>query len=407
MRYFANMFLILFCADGMLSLMDEICALAFSLHVFSGVRGILANFVIVMAIPLYLCLGIDKRLPKSVLIPLILFVLLCPISVLMFPSLAGSTGYGLSMAALQVLLCVLPISRFRKDGAKSLVMAKTMFDAPFFSLRNSAAFFAANLFAVPLAIALFVFCAANSYLSLNTAGFMHLAPDGLHMVEKVYSRDNKTIRLAAMIHVGEKEYYEKLSDTAIAGRTIVLAEGVTDSGHLLNGGIDYSKLAGVLGLTSQENMRLKGRLIDKVEMEEAESAKNDDAENDAEADILRADVDISSFRPNTILILNELSRSLKESPSLSKGLTGFNAWLGKNMTPAMYKDLMDDILHRRNSVLIGHLRNALLRYDTIVIPWGAMHMPEIEREVLQQGFRRHKDYDRISIDFRKKLRDAL
>jgi hypothetical protein len=85
----------------------------------------------------------------------------------------------------------------------------------------------------------------------------------------------------------------------------------------------------------------------------------------------------------------------------------FNDWSGKNVTPAMYQVLLDDILHRRNGVLIGHLRRSLARYDTVVVPWGAMHMPEIEREVLKQGFRLDKEQDRISIDLRRKLREAL
>jgi hypothetical protein len=118
-------------------------------------------------------------------------------------------------------------------------------------------------------------------------------------------------------------------------------------------------------------------------------------------------VDLSSFRPQTIRILDELGRRLRESPSMPKGLMAFNTWAGKNITPEMYKTLMDDILHKRNRVVIGHLRKAVVRYDTVVIPWGAMHMPEIESEVLRQGFRQHEEYDRISIDLRKKIRNAL
>jgi hypothetical protein len=407
MRVFANLFLIMFCSDGILSLADEIISLSFSLHAFSGVRSLLANAVVVMAVPLYLCLGIDKRLPKRVFLPLTLFVLLCPFAGSMFPLLAGNSAPGLFLALAQLLLCALPLWHFRKNGKKSLVMAKCMFDGPLFGWKNTVAFFSANILAVPIALVVIAFFAANSYLSENTAGFMRLAPDGLHMVERVYQSGNKTIRLTAMIHVGEQDYYEKLADTATTGRTIILAEGVTDSGSLLKSGLDYRKVAGYLGLTSQEKMCLKGRLIDEADLDEPESAESDDCEVGDGAVILRADVDISSFRPQTIRILNELGRKMKESPSFTKGIMAFNDWAGKNVTPAMYQILLDDVLHRRNSVLIGQLRRSLARYDTIVVPWGAMHMPEIEREVLKQGFRLDKEQDRICIDLRRKLRDSL
>jgi hypothetical protein len=49
------------------------------------------------------------------------------------------------------------------------------------------------------------------------------------------------------------------------------------------------------------------------------------------------------------------------------------------------------------------MRKALDRYDTIVIPWGALHMAEIEEEVLKRGFDLQQERERVSIDFRKML----
>jgi hypothetical protein len=47
---------------------------------------------------------------------------------------------------------------------------------------------------------------------------------------------------------------------------------------------------------------------------------------------------------------------------------------------------MDDILHKRNEVVIDALQRSLERYDTIIVPWGGMHMPAIEAAILKQGF---------------------
>ena len=409
MRVLANLFLVLFLADGGISLLDELVSLLSPVAPLSGLRHVLAVAVIVLAIPVYLCLGIDRRLPKRVFLPLILFVFWCPLSTWLFPALAGNPSYGLLAAAAQVVLGLLPVTRFRKGEARSLTMPRALFGAPMFSLRNTLAFGAANLFVIPVALLLFVLAAADSFMNGYTSGFMRLAPDGLHMTERVYRRDNKTIRLAGMIHVGEKEYYDKLVGSVVSGRTIVLAEGVTDDENLLKNRFDYGKVAGFLGLTSQEKMHFRGRVIESEALDAPRPRSRAEGEREGAepVDILRADVDVSAFRPPTILFLNTLGKHLKESPSLVRALLSFNAWAEKHITPEMNEVIMDDILYRRNKEVIHHLGKALDRYDTVVIPWGALHMAEIEEEVLARGFGLQEERDRVSIDFRRMLRGTL
>ena len=64
MRVFANLFLVLFLADGGVSLLDELVSLLSPVAFLSGARGALAGSVMILAVPVYLCLGIDRRLPK-------------------------------------------------------------------------------------------------------------------------------------------------------------------------------------------------------------------------------------------------------------------------------------------------------------------------------------------------------
>lgn len=90
-----------------------------------------------------------------------------------------------------------------------------------------------------------------------------------------------------------------------------------------------------------------------------------------------------------------------------KGLLSFNAWAQENVTPEIEKIIMDDILHDRNKELIRHLKKSVDRYDTIVIPWGAIHMPEIEAAVLKQGFKLQQQREMVSIDLIKMLRGKL
>ena len=402
MRVFANLFLILFLADGGFSLVDELVTLLTPLMPFSALRNFLAGVVILMSVPVYLCLGIDRRLPKRVFVPLILFVLWSLISTWLVPALADLRVYGLLISAVQVALGMLPLYYFRKGGVPCLTMPEEMFAAPFFSLKNTLVFSSANLLVVPLVLLLFVLTLADAYMVEHTAGFMHLAPTGLKMTERIYKRaDNRTIRLAAMIHVGNKGYYEELAQSVATGKIIVLAEGVTDDKHLLQNSIDYGKVAGFLGLTSQDKMLFRGRLIDEKELLTPGGLVTGNPAG--EADILRADVDVSGFRPATLSFLNAIGKHLQGTPSVVTGVLTLNRWAEKNITPEMYAIIMDDILHRRNLVLISHLEKALVRYDTVVIPWGALHMKEIEAEVLRRGFVLQEQRERFSIDFPKML----
>jgi hypothetical protein len=406
MRIFANLFLVLFLADGGCSLVDELVSLHAPLGPLSAVRNVLADAVILLAVPLYLCLGIDRRLPKRAFLPLTLFVFWCPLSALLFPVIAGNRAFGLLMAAAQVALGLLPLALFRKHGARSLTMPPEPFEACWFSLRNTLAFGAANLVVVPLAMALLIFSAANAYLATNTAGFMHLRPGGLCMTERVYRRGHRTVRLAGMIHVGEKEYYDNLAGSVAPGRTIVLAEGVTDDNELLENSLDYGRVAGFLGLTSQTELQFQGDVIEPEALDDPQP-RNEGRGQAEPADILRADLDVSDFRQPTILVLNTMGRCLQESPTVAAGLMAINTWSEKNITPEMHDIIMDDILHRRNREVIHYLDKALDRYDTVVIPWGALHMKEIEADVLKRGFKLEREQERVSIDFRKLLAGML
>lgn len=407
MRVFANLFLIMFLADGGFSLIDELVPLLTPLASFTWLRSLLAGNVIVMAAALFLCLGIDRRLPKRVFLPQVLFALICPLSIWLFPPLAGIRTYGLIAAATQVALGMLPLLYFRRDGVRCLLLPAEMFAAPFFGLKNSLIFTAASLFFAPFAMIVLFLFTLNAFMIEYTAGFMRVDPGGLRMAERVYRQGNRTIRLAAMIHVGNRKFYDELVGSIVPGRIIVLAEGVSDEENLLKSSIDYGRMAGYLGLTSQKEMHFRGRLIDAEELESPRPGSRSDDKSAGKIDIFRADVDVSDFRPATILLLNAVGKQLEESDSFGKEFLALNSWGERNITPEMSAIIVDDIIHRRNMELISYLDTALDRYDTVVIPWGALHMKEIEAEVVKRGFTLQEERERVSIDFLKMLAAKL
>ncbi|MDD2366173.1 MAG: hypothetical protein PHN84_08425 [Desulfuromonadaceae bacterium] len=409
MRNFANLFLILFLADGGFSLVDELVPLLTPLMPFTGLRLLLAGNVIVMAAIIYFCLGIDSRLPKKLFIPLIFFAIFFPLTVWFFPVLEGLPALGLIGALLQLLLGMLPLYYFRKGDDRSLIMPPELFSGSYFKLKNSLIFFGVNLVIVPFLLIVFSMSTVDAYMAEYTSGFMHINPGGLRMSERTYTQGGKSVRLAAMIHIADKEYYDSLTSSLSTGRAIVLAEGVSDTGKLLGNSIDYGKIASYLGLQSQHDMNFGGRLINPDDLESVKSplVKSEAGKKSFSLDILRADVDAADFRPSTILILNSLGKKLQGSPSFLDAFTALNRWGEKNITPEMSEILMDDILYKRNIKVIGYLDRALLNYDTVVIPWGALHMKEIEAEVLKRGFKLQNERVRVSIDFGKMLMTML
>jgi hypothetical protein len=99
-------------------------------------------------------------------------------------------------------------------------------------------------------------------------------------------------------------------------------------------------------------------------------------------EIVAADLDMSDLSPATRDMLNGILLVH------SKGITAETMpILLKPTPPGFEKQLMDDILGKRNRHLLGVLHERLPDAKHIVIPWGAAHMPEIAREIVKSGFR--------------------
>jgi hypothetical protein len=395
MRQFINMFLILFAADGLISFVDEMLMLVSGSSNITGVRGFFANMVILLSLPVYFALGVDRRLPRIVIAPLIVFILWSLLASWFFPALADSSIYGPLFALLQLLLCLLPIEFVRRNGGEGLLLPESVFKNSFFDLKQTLYFAAASLLIVPAVSLLCLLASASAFADKATSGFVRIAPDGLYMSERIYRLNDRTIRLSGMIHVGDQQFYDDMGKSASSGRTVILAEGVTDEDGLIKNRFGYGKMAGFLGLSSQEKMRLKGRLIEGKDI----GLKS----GSAETDIVRADIDTRDLKKETLYFLNNIGKYLNEGESFAATIIALNSWAEKELTPEMNNIIMSDILHMRSRVLIGYLDKVLPHYETVVIPWGALHMAEIEEAVLQRGFVLQEKRYRESIDFRKML----
>ena len=392
MRIFAKLFITLYLLDGAISLIDELCSRA-DLAFFTEARYLTAFLVLLLALMLYVMLFIDARLKKRIFVPLILFVWWCALGLWPIPLGENQSTITLLASVVQLTLGIGAVALLR-GGSERLLLPQEDFQQPSFRWRSSLSFFAIHLCLLPFAAVYIGMAYANIMIQQQTSGFMRLSPRGLYMQDRSYHRNDTMVRLVAMMHIGREDYYQSLAESIPGQNSIILAEGVSDEQQLLESAFNYEGLAGVFGASSQHELQFDANLID---LDEVGASQNQSYSQ--KPDIAMADLDISSFDAKTIEFLNVLGRTLFGQQPLSEGVKEYNAWAERELTPKRLEIITNDILAKRNAELLRHLAVAVERYQTVVAPWGALHMPEIEAEVLKQGFVPGESLERLSLDF--------
>lgn len=392
MKRIANLFLILFLVAAGLGICTELLNPYWPNNPIAGLRDLAELLSILLAMSVYFGLGFNRHLPKLIFVPLLTYLFWGLLDSWPLESLIGDK-YQLVAACGQLLLGFLALKLIRHSNGKSLLLVSSQFAGPGFSGRNFFRFCLLSIPLLPMVLLLLSYSVAGSLIEEYTAGFVRLKPNGLYMIEKIYVQGDQQIRLVGMIHMGRQDYYQELSDSFNAGHTLLLAEGISDAQGLLTDKFSYGKLADLLGLTSQEQLRFPGRLI------EAEQLGRPNATEAGTPDILRADIDLQEFDPRTIEVLNAIGTHLLNNSSLRGGYQDFSEWAAQHVTPEVNRIVMDDLLQKRNRSVLSYLSEGLQNYRTLVIPWGALHMPGIETAVKQRGFELQNSRERLSIDF--------
>ncbi len=368
-----SLVLILFLGSALLSLLDH--SLYLSLHrtnlaVFSGISFLL---MLLTGLLVYGLMGFAPGVPKRVFMPVCLFIPVVYVGVLpllvFFSRHAMAIMWGVSLV--QLLLGLFIVCRLQ-GGLKfrwPLFPAENLSDRKF-NWGNLAGVVTAGVFLIVPALVLY--SAFTAMVSVNhfTDGFVTLRPAGLSMQVRKYVRDDgRKITLVPMSHVGEPEFYHSLA-ASFPETAVILMEGVSDHNNLANIHSDYSKMAATVGGVEQvKAFKPRGRLV-------------------------HADVDLSAFSPATLELLKTAMLIH------SKGVTAETLpILMKPAPPGLEKQLMEDILTRRNQHLLGVIRERLPTSDDIIVPWGAAHMPEIAREIVKEGFRMTETRDVMAIRF--------
>jgi hypothetical protein len=392
MRKFANLFFILFNTMAVAGIIFGVGRFFITAPALGYGYNLLHGVTILVAIPLYFGLAFNRHLPRLILIPLFawLFWGLCS-----YWPLNSIFGDNLTLYAsfVQLLFGLLFLQINRLRNGHSRFMIPRQFAGNAFDGTHFLHFVIINIVVVPIALVLLLYFGINNLITDRSAGFVQLQPSGLFMSDRVYLLGDKEVRLTAMIHLGQGNYYSDLADSLPQRGALILAEGVSDEEGLLTETFSYDKLADSIGVESQQQLYFPGRLID------AEQLLNPTPELLEQTNLLPADIDLREFDERTIAVLNALAREVLNADNPLSGYSAFLSWIQQEMPKDIEKILMNDLIDKRNHVVYSYLVQALPNYDTIVIPWGALHMPGIEREIKKLGFQLKSEQKRKSIDF--------
>ncbi len=375
-----NLFLALFLADAVLSLMDDTGGLLFGMRPLASIRGLVGTFALLLAFVIYLLMGFTPLIPKRVFLPV---TLACPVAMLLglfvmiyWYSRMTLFTWLVSLGQVAMALCVLWYLRRRTAGGWPIVRDE-MLGPGGFNWVKTGAFVLLNLFVVlPGAIAYLVLCAGLAIHHFSE-GFVALKPGGFTVQVRKYARaDGKTILLVPMSHVGEPEFYRSLAQ-GFPTNSAILMEGVTDTQNLLTNRITYRRMASSLGLAPQEKQFKPNP-----------------------TQMVWADIDVAQFKNTTMDFLNLVMLIH------SKGLSVPNLMLLMQypQPPDFERQLFNDLVNKRNQHLVEVVQEQLGQENNLIVPWGAAHMPGIAREIMKSGFRLVDTREYVAIRFGKKTK---
>lgn len=387
---------LLFLADASLSIIDDVASYFVAVKLLTSIRQLLASGVYFLTIPyifILLLFKFEKPAPYWLLPAFnLVFTIVSGFSVVkLVEATSLFTVMALDMSPhfiynkhpyfflFQLMISVLQLGigiysfRFALKNQANAERRVFRIMAPGAASLSFLMFF----FMVNIATIIFMF-------SASSGGFLTLSGDKIVSIEKVYEKDGKIVHLIPMIHVGEENFYKEISALDISKKTLILLEGVKDKQNLL-ASISYRKMANATGLSTQEeNFRPMAKT--------KELQKN--------LSYLVADVDASEFSPETRTFINQVIKDMNEKSFFALLVSNYD----NNGASDSISHLSVDLIEKRNQKVLLELMANESKFDEFYIPWGAAHLPEIERELLKTGFKEVDSKRRVIISLSEALK---
>lgn len=381
----ANLYLIAFAADGLVSVADELWAMVAGASPLSALRNQLAVFVVLSSLIMAFVVAFVPHLPKTIFLPLIGAAIWLALGGPPFGSLTQSgdqAGLFLSLCQAALGFAAFLIVHLRTGSPFLTANALPHLNHVFLRIAFASVVTLVVSFAGLLALGIW---AAVSYAEQETKGYIQFTWNDIQARTAILRKENKVVQLVATAHIAERQFYERAYQN-IPPNAVVLAEGITDAkGILAAEAARPDEVAKSMGLESQtvfEELLGAGETVtshakpgEKPRAPVPPAAKT-------KPDVVRADVDVSDLSPATLRCLRaDLAAEMETGEVLAKD-GGLPA-----CSPDDLKVFWDEILTKRNAVLMAAFDKLQDKYDVFVVPWGAMHMPELEQAFRTRGYR--------------------
>lgn len=203
-------------------------------------------------------------------------------------------------------------------------------------------------------------------LEHGSKGYIKFTNGSIVLTEKIFIKEGRKVRVIPMIHIGKKEFYQQINKDVDNTTTLYLLEGIQDKDKLLEG-LNHRKTASAIGQESQaDHFRPGTQAQSKYQTSMIQA--------------ISADIDASEMSHETIELLNFLTDSKKDGGPMSL------IELNMKLADKKYNKMYYDIIELRNNKLMSLFNENKQKYETIIIPWGALHLPDIERRLVDLGY---------------------
>jgi hypothetical protein len=377
--WLANGYLVAFAGDALLSVADDgLRAMAMGGPALSSMREAVAFAVVLASVLMPFLLLFVPQLPKRLFLAPIAFALCFSFGTF------GLPVPGEWLSAVQLVIAAATFGLIRAATGHWLLAAEMLRRKRHLVARTVFAMLV-TIVALPLVVAGIAVVLLGSVLERQTAGYLDVTPTGVDVRERVLTKDGRTVVLKAMAHYGEDDFYRTLFD-GLPPKSLVLAEGLTDREKRLRGFPSAAGIANMLGLTQQPGM---GSIRDRKDQAPSTGARVGPANP---PDIVRADVDAAEFSDDTLGLLQDLAELY--AGNVAEGIRKVVA--RTRADPGVFtRELID----KRNAHVLAIFDEKAGDYTTIVIPWGALHMPGLEAGLEQRGYRVESERTRPVVRF--------
>ncbi len=358
MYKFVNIYIVFFLVSGILPLVEVMLYQLFWIQRLPAISWTVALLPLILSFPIYLILGCMRNFPKRVVLPMALFMAWKHLFyALPVPFFLGFSNTNILLTLMHPCLGIVALVLLRYAGENGhWLYRRSDFEHVRFRWKRLCGFAAANVLLIIPLVGVYLAVSLSVGLSYLSHGFLHFGFEGISVEARTYLYQGKNIILLPTAHIAKADFYDKLVASLPAGNTVVIPEGVTDKNKLLEHGLNYEKLAGSLGLEAQDNQKIV-----------------------ADRHTKQCDVDISDFSWEIIDCLRSFS-SASRYWSSGKRLRALQQFFSTpNPDPELF---FRELLELRNLRVTECIADCLQAYDNIVIPWGAAHMPGIERAIL-------------------------